>query len=85
MAAEYTLMSLISAVHSRQSGIPLGHICINLNNKTQDKRFAKSASALLALTQTITPATLALPITVKSLQEDYEFISRKDYGTNILS
>lgn len=36
VAAEYTLVSLLSAVHSRQNGLALGHVCVNLNNKSLD-------------------------------------------------
>lgn len=85
LAAEYTLLALLSGVHSRQNGLAIGQLCINLNNKSQDQKFAFSAAALLALTQAISPLTLPLPMTIKSLEEEYNFIPKKDYTTNELS
>jgi hypothetical protein len=78
LASEFTLLNLLSRVHTRKDAFILGNLSINLT----DANFF-TGRYLSQLIQAITPFSVHLPINIDSL-ENKRFSPRKDYDTNLL-
>lgn len=82
LAAEYVLLNLISRVHTRDDGVPLG--TANINLYTKDKEAADSiAENLKNMIEAITTHTLHMPVTCEAIAS-VPFIPVKDYEKNKL-